>query len=103
MAAGRRAGAWPGPEVGWGLIASAQGKGYAAESAEAAINWVFDDLGWDHVIHCIDCLNTPSIKLAERLGSQRQRQNVPLPSPFDMHSVDIYGQTRDAWRSRSAL
>src|SRR5262249_9154827 len=69
-------GTWPGREVGWGLSASAHGKGYAYEGATAAIDWAFDHLGWDHVIHCIDELNEPSIKLALRLGSQLERKDV---------------------------
>ena len=36
-----------------GPHAAAQGKGYAAEGASAAIDWTFDVLGWDRIIHCI--------------------------------------------------
>ena len=97
---GGEAGAWPGTEVGWGLVASAQGKGYAAEGATAAIDWAFDVLGWTEVIHCSDTANGPSIVLAERLGSGVVRRDVRLPPPFDSAIVDIYGQTREAWRSR---
>lgn len=93
-------GGWPGREVGWGLIAAAQGKGYACEGATAAIDWAFDHLGWTHVIHCIDEANAPSIALALRLGSRLERKGVSLPAPFDMHKVDIYGQSREAWRAR---
>lgn len=84
------------------LIAAAQGKGYACEGAAAAIDWAFDSLGWDRVIHCIDKQNAPSIRLAERLGSRLQRQSVPLPVPFQIHEVDIYGQSRAEWRGRRA-
>jgi RimJ/RimL family protein N-acetyltransferase len=92
-------GGWPGAEVGWGLMADAQGKGYAAEGATAAIDFVFDVLGWNQVIHCIHKDNAPSIRLAERLGSYRQREDVPLPPPVDV-LVDIYGQTQREWRER---
>jgi RimJ/RimL family protein N-acetyltransferase len=91
---------WPGPEVGWGLIAAAHGKGYAYEGAAAAMDWVFDQLGWEHVIHSIDKRNAPSIKLAERLGSQLEREDVSLPAPLDAYKVDIYGQSRAAWKAR---
>lgn len=66
---GGEQGSWPGPEVGWALIAAAQGKGYAREGATAAMDWAFEELGWDHVIHCIDKRNAPSIALALKLGS----------------------------------
>src|SRR3712207_2646696 len=36
---------WPGPEVGWGLVRSAWGKGYATEGAAASIDWAFEALG----------------------------------------------------------
>jgi RimJ/RimL family protein N-acetyltransferase len=86
--------------VGWGLKRSATGQGYAYEGAVAAIDWAFDHLAWDHVIHCIDARNAPSIALALRLGSQLEREDVALPAPFDMHRVDIYGQSRAAWKAR---
>src|ERR1700739_835363 len=43
--------AWPGSELGWGLLRSAWGRGYATEAAAAAIDWAFDRLGWPEVIH----------------------------------------------------
>jgi len=98
---GGEEGGWPGAEVGWGLKASAMGKGYAREGATAAIDWAFDHLGWDHVIHCIDKANAPSIALALKLGSGLERENIALPAPFDAHKVDIYGQSRAQWRART--
>lgn len=98
---GGKEGGWPGDEVGWGLKKSATGQGYAVEGATAAIDWAFDTLGWDSVIHCIDKANTASIAVARRLGSSVQRENIALPAPFDMHKVDIYGQSRAEWRLRS--
>ena len=90
---------WPGTEVGWGLVKSANGKGYAYEAATATIDWAFDRLGWDDVIHCIAPANTPSARVAERLGSA-VRGSAYLPAPFDSEPVDIWGQTREQWRSR---
>ncbi len=89
---------WPGNEVGWGLVSDAVGQGYACEAAVAAIDWVFDTLAWDSVIHCIDENNERSSALARRLGSDFQRR-ATLPLPFG-HDIDVYGQTREAWRAR---
>lgn len=97
---GGEQGGWPGNEVGWGVKASAMGQGYAGEGATAAIDWAFDHLGWNDVIHCIDEANYPSIALAKRLGSTLLRPHVTLPSPFDMHQVDVYGQSKAQWRAR---
>ncbi len=90
---------WPGPEVGWGLKREAWGKGYALEGAAAAIDFAFDTLGWDRVIHCIDPDNAPSIKLAERLGSSRLGP-TRMPPPFDHMPVDLYGQSKQDWKAR---
>ena len=90
---------WPGTEVGWGLHPTAHGKGYAVEGSTAAIDWAFDALGWTEVIHCIDPENTASQRVAERLGSHNQGPGR-MPPPFDHLPVDIWGQSREAWRER---
>lgn len=90
---------WPGTEVGWGLVKSASGKGYAFEAATAAIDWAFDHLGWSEVIHCIDLDNKPSIRLAERLGSVH-RGPGKLPAPFEHYPIEIWAQTKEDWRAR---
>lgn len=98
---GGKTGGWPGDEVGWGLMRAAQGKGYAYEGAAASIDWAFDALGWDEVVHCIDPANTASIALAERLGSVVRKRGVQLPAPLDAYTIDLYGQSRDQWRARA--
>lgn len=90
---------WPGTEVGWGLTRDAWGKGYATEGSIAAIDWAFDTLGWSEVIHCIDPENKGSIGVAQRLGSTNLRPGQ-LPPPFEAYRVDIWGQSREAWRAR---
>lgn len=90
---------WPGTEVGWGLAREAWGKGYATEGAAAAIDWAFDHLGWDEVIHCIDNANTASAKVAARLGSKLLRRQH-LPAPHETLEVEVWGQSAAAWRAR---
>lgn len=92
---------WPGPEVGWGLARSAWGKGYAAEGSAAAIDWAFDTLGWDEVIHTIAPANIASRRLAERLGSTLQRTTT-LPPPFENLDVEVWGQSRETWQATRA-
>jgi RimJ/RimL family protein N-acetyltransferase len=87
---------WPGTEVGYAFHPDAWGKGYAVEAGVAAIDWAFDTLGWDEVIHCIAPANTASQKVAQRLGS-RNRGPGTLPPPLNDHPVDIWGQTRAEW------
>ena len=90
---------WPGTEVGWSLLKSAWGQGYAAEGATAAIDWAFANLGWTEVIHVIDVANASSIALAERLGSTDQGP-CALPAPLDHYDVHAWGQSREQWRAR---
>ncbi len=90
---------WPGNEVGWGLHPDAQGKGYGVEAATAALDYAFEVLDWPDVIHCIDPDNTPSQRLAERVGS-RNLGPTRIPPPFDDLPFDAWGQTREDWRAR---
>lgn len=89
---------WPGLEVGWGLVPAVWGLGYATEAAEAAVDWCFDALGWDEVIHCIDPQNHPSQAVARRLGSRVLRQ-ARMPDPINSE-VDVWGQSRAEWVRR---
>ncbi len=87
---------WPGPEVGWSLHRDAQGKGYALEGVVATMDYAFDILGWDEVIHTIGPENTASARLAARLGSTN-RGPGRLPAPYEHERVDVWGQTRKDW------
>lgn len=90
---------WPGTEIAWGLHPSAQGQGYAAEAATAAIDWAFEHLGWTEVIHGIDPENAPSERLAQRLGAVN-RGPGKLPAPYEATVINIWGQTATAWKNR---
>ena len=90
---------WPGNEIGYSLHPDAWGHGYAVEAATAAIDWAFDTLGWQDIIHCIDPANHASKKVAERLGSRLLRTG-PMPPPYEDKHAEIWGQTREQWRAR---
>ncbi len=89
---------WPGSEVGWGLLSSAWGHGYATEAATACMDFAFDRLGWTEVIHTIEPQNLPSIAVARRLGSRLLRP-CRLPAPLNL-DLDAWGQSREDWRAR---
>ena len=91
---------WPGPEVGWSLVRSAWGKGYATESAEAAIDWAFDALAWDEVVHVIAVDNVRSQEVAKRLGSINAGP-TRMPEPFDTIEADLWRQSREDWARRA--
>jgi len=86
---------WPQPEVGWTLSPDHRKKGYATEAGRAAIDYAFNTLGWQQVIHVILEGNAPSITLAEKLGSRLIRSQDGLPGVTD-HRVLIYGQDAPA-------
>lgn len=90
---------WPGTEVGWGVAPEFSGKGYAYEGSVAAIDYAFDVLGWDHVIHCIAPTNHRSQALAKRLGSVNVGP-TQMPAPWEDHPVDKWQQSATEWRAR---
>ncbi|GAA0658307.1 RimJ/RimL family protein N-acetyltransferase [Sphingomonas insulae] len=55
------------PEVGWTLAPAAHGRGYAHEALCAALAWA-DGQGIVHTTCIIDPGNTPSLKLAAKVG-----------------------------------
>ena len=64
---------WPEPEIGWTLHPGFQGKGYATEAACESLRYAYTDLGWPTAISLVDDGNTPSRKVAERLGATYER------------------------------
>ncbi|HEY2069993.1 MAG TPA: GNAT family N-acetyltransferase [Rhizomicrobium sp.] len=83
-------------EIGWAVLPSHWGKGYATEGARAAIDWAVDHLGWAEIAHCIDADNAPSIAVAHRLGAKWLRE------ARDSHGgpTQVYGQSAQDWRAR---
>jgi RimJ/RimL family protein N-acetyltransferase len=86
---------WPGPEVGYLLGRPWWGRGYATEAARAAMDWGFEQIGFDELISLIDPQNAASIKVATRLG-EGHRGEVDLLD----HRVLIYGISRADWRAK---
>ena len=90
--------AWPGAEIGWSLLPSTWGKGYAHEATVATMDWAIDTLGWTDVIHTIHPDNAASIALARRIGSA-DRGPGRLPAPNQDREIVIFGQTAETWRA----
>jgi len=90
---------WPGREVGWSIARPHWRKGYAREAATAAMDYAFDTLGWDRVIHVIDPQNKPSEALAGALGSQIVG-TVDELAGFGPMQLNLWGQSADQWRAR---
>ena len=67
--------AWPEPEITWGIVASKQNQGFAAEAAIRARSYAYETLMWKTIYSCISENNTPSIALAEKLGATLNRKH----------------------------
>ncbi len=74
---------WPEGEISWHLWNEAdEGKGLAAEAVRAVRGHAYDALGWKTAVSYIVPRNTRSIKLAERLGAERDSNaRHPLSEP----------------------
>lgn len=84
---------WPGFELGWVLGRAAWGKGYATEGARRALAYAFTEMGRQHVISLIYPANTPSIRVAARLGETLERRTALFGQ-----EVLVYGIGRAGWR-----
>ena len=66
-------------ELGWKLDRGAWGNGYASEAAIACRDWALGELGLTRLISLIALENTPSIRVAERVGETFERELEPSP------------------------
>ena len=69
-------------ELGWKLGREAWGRGYATEAALACRDWALGERGLTRVISLIALENTPSIRVAERIGESFERELEPSPFQF---------------------
>ncbi len=88
---------WPGFEIGWTLRKKFWGRGYATEAAIRCIEHAFTNLQQPHLISLIDPANTPSIRVAERVGESLEGTAT---LPHTQREVLQYGLSRDQWQSR---
>lgn len=86
---------WPEPELGWMIHPAYTKRGYAKEAAKGCLDYLFNTLEWERVIHVIDEENIGSAKTAEAIGSKRSYKINHLP-PFGDVDCWAYEQTRKA-------
>ncbi|MEM7498433.1 MAG: GNAT family N-acetyltransferase [Pseudomonadota bacterium] len=82
---------FPETELGWLLVAEAEGHGYAGEAARIVRDWAYRERGITTLVSYIHRENAGSIALAERLGARLDPDAAPCP--YDDHGV---------WRHPSA-
>lgn len=68
-------------EIGWGLVESCRGRGYAFEASSALLRWLFSQPGVRSVSATVPADNLASRRLAARLGlavTSDRRRNLPV-------------------------
>jgi RimJ/RimL family protein N-acetyltransferase len=70
------------PEMGWIFRSDGQGKGFATEAGQAALSWFDAAIGAVSIPAIIDLDNSASMRLAERLGFERQADAVYRDKPI---------------------
>lgn len=77
-------------EVGWRLSKEFWGQGYATEAAKASIEYGFTELKLDEIVAFTAAINSPSIKVMERIGMANtgldfEHPDVPASSALRHH------------------
>lgn len=65
---------WPCPDIGYNLLPTCQGKGYASEAAKAVLAFWRDEVGVKKICALISVANVASQRVAERIGFVRDRE-----------------------------
>ena len=91
----------PATEIGWRLIPSAWGKGYATEGARACLRYGFEMVGLGEIVAMTTVQNTPSQRVMERLHMTRNpaddfdHPRLQPDSPLLRHV--LYRIRREQW------
>ena len=90
---------WPHLEIGWTLARDGHGKGYAVEAAAASADWLFAaQPALPKFISVIDPANTPSQRVAQRLGMTNTRKIFEIFG----YRTEIWEISRTAWMDGTA-
>lgn len=92
-----------GTELGYRLLPSAWGRGYATEAARALVRHAFTALDVDRVVATTMTVNTASRRVMEKSGLTLVRtffEQWPDPLPGAEHGDVEYAVTRERWAER---
>jgi RimJ/RimL family protein N-acetyltransferase len=73
------------PEMGWIFDRTVHGQGIAFEACAAALGWAEREIGAASYPAIIDVDNVPSMKLAEKLGFERQPDAIYRDAPMALY------------------
>jgi RimJ/RimL family protein N-acetyltransferase len=78
------------PELGWALVPSAHGKGYATEAVRAALTWAKEHLhGASRVASIIAPENLASIRVAHKCGLLFWQEGRYRDQPVSLYERDL--------------
>jgi RimJ/RimL family protein N-acetyltransferase len=83
----------PAVEIGWRLVQSAQGKGFATEGARAIVDYAFNQLGLNEVVAITALPNRASRNVMEKLGMTHRPEldfdhpRVPAGHQYQRHTL----------------
>ncbi|WP_049580465.1 GNAT family N-acetyltransferase [Streptomyces sp. SBT349] len=93
-----------GTELGYRLLPSAWGRGYATEGARALVRAAFAERGAERVVATTMTVNTASRRVLEKAGLRLVRtffEDWPEPIPGSEHGDVEYALTRAGWEGRT--
>lgn len=85
-----------GLELAWTLDSDHWGHGYATEGARRVMTYAFQERGFEKLISLIDPENTPSVRVAERIGETYERDWTHQGEIYR-----IYAISRETWAAAS--
>jgi RimJ/RimL family protein N-acetyltransferase len=96
----------PAVEVEWRLAPEAWGRGYATESARAALRFAFETRGLDEIVSLTVAANARSRAVMERLGMTRDPRedfdHPGLPAGHPLRRHMLYRLNSRTWRATTA-
>jgi RimJ/RimL family protein N-acetyltransferase len=84
-------------EIGWSLVRSAWGRGYATEGAARVRDEAFESVGLDRLIARLQPANIASARVAQKIGMSFERDAIGVQG----QAIRIYYLDRVGWERRA--
>ncbi|CAM1343697.1 GNAT family N-acetyltransferase [Tenacibaculum amylolyticum] len=82
----------PSVDIGWRLLPSSWGKGYATEGAKRCLTYAFEDLNLNEIVSVAPEINIPSITVMQKIGMIKEKSFAhPLLEDYpDLQKCVLY-------------
>lgn len=74
-------------EIGYHINKNYWSRGFASEAAKACKEYGFNDLNIDKLISIIDPRNTASVRVAEKIGLNKEKESIIFEKMHDIYSA----------------